>query len=206
MKAKRPSAAALLLAAGLTMTACSSDPDTEASGGASSVPDVTTSAAAGSSLSESRTSESSSPSSDLTERTQAAVSALETAADAVPNGRPFDLETDTYRSDEVWDVKVASGGNEFHLYISEDGSSVVNQEQDEIADDDAQKVAGVQLSAVDALKQVAGQYGGDVSEIEIDTENGKDVWQIELNQSDGTELEVTIDANTGDEVHKSAGD
>ncbi|WP_147262994.1 PepSY domain-containing protein [Geodermatophilus sp. TF02-6] len=152
------------------------------------------------------TSTSAAPSSGVPQGVANAVAALQTAAAAVPNGQPFDLERDTYQGQRVWDIKVASNGNQFNLYVSEDGSTVVSQEQDATPDDDVQKLQSAQISAVEAVERVAREHGGTLKEMEIDsTDDGTVVWQVEIAQSDGSEVEVDLNASTG-EVVQTSGD
>lgn len=132
-----------------------------------------------------------------------AVAALETAAAVVPDGQPFDLEDDTFQGERVWEVKVASGGQEFKLIVSRDGASVLEQRQADRPDDDVGKVASARVSAIEALTIAAAEVDGSVSEMDIDrTSDGTVVWEVEMQQTDGSKVELKIDASTGEIVRR----
>ncbi|UNX54753.1 PepSY domain-containing protein [Georgenia sp. TF02-10] len=136
-----------------------------------------------------------------------AVAALQAAAGAVPDGQPFDMETESHQGQQVWEILVASGGQQHEVFVALDGSEVVDQHEEAEPDDDVQKVEEAQVDAVQALQTAAEQNGGTLSEMEIDsTEDGTVVWQVELRQDDGSTVETLVDATTGDLVPAPAGD
>ncbi|MDV3126857.1 PepSY domain-containing protein [Mycobacterium sp. 21AC1] len=128
--------------------------------------------------------------------------ALQAAAQAVPNGRAFDAELETDDGQRVFDVKVASGGNEIKVVVDSDGRRVISQNQAGKPSDDVAKVEGAQVDAGRALQAAAEHEPGTTfSEMEIDTNrDGALVWQIELRRADGSEVEVDVDARSGSVV------
>lgn len=125
--------------------------------------------------------------------------ALQSAAQAVPNGRVFDAELETRDGYRVFDVKVASDGNEIKVVVGSDGRQVISQNQAGKPSDDVAKVHGARIDASRAL-QTAAEREPDTtfSEMEIDTNrDGAVVWQIELRRGDGSEVEVDVDAQNG---------
>lgn len=129
----------------------------------------------------------------------AAQAALRTAAAAVPNGRPFDLEIDSRGTEQVFDVKVASDANEFKILVDSSGNRVVTQQQKSTPDDDIAKLQGIQTDAVRALT-TAGEQAGDAAfdEMEIDTNAANTVvWKVQFVRADGSEVEYEVDAQTG---------
>lgn len=129
---------------------------------------------------------------------EAAQQALQTAAQAVPNGRPFDLEVETRNGERVFDVEVASDGNEFELVIDATGTQVISQSQESTPDDDVWKVESARIDVAQALQTAADREpGAAMDELEIDTEDGVLVWEIELVRPDGTEIEIEVDARDG---------
>ncbi|RAV18451.1 hypothetical protein DQP55_02560 [Mycolicibacterium sp. GF69] len=128
----------------------------------------------------------------------AAQEALNSAARAVPNGRPFGLEVENRNGRKVFEVKVASDGNEIKVLVGEDGKQVISQNQASAPSDDVTKVQDAQVDAVRAV-QAAAEREADatVSEIEIDTENGVLVWEVQLVRPDGSEVQLDVDAQTG---------
>lgn len=125
--------------------------------------------------------------------------ALQTAAQAVPNGRAFDAELETHQGRSVFDVKVASGANEIKVVVDTDGKQVISQSQASTPSDDVAKVQRAQIDASRALQAAADhQPHTTFTEMEIDTNrDGVVVWQIELRRADGAEVEVEVDAQNG---------
>ena len=123
---------------------------------------------------------------------------LRTAAAAVPNGRPFDLEVDSDNGRKVLDIEVASDGNEFEVRIDQAGAEIISQRQVGTPSDDVAKAEAAQVDANRAMQTaVEREPDATVSEIQIDTERGVVVWQIELVRPDGSEVEIDVDAQTG---------
>lgn len=124
--------------------------------------------------------------------------ALQTAAGAVPNGRPFDLELETEDGRRVFDIEVASDGNEFEVRVNEAGTEVVGQRRAGDPGDDVAKAEAAQVDATRALQTaLEREPGATVDEIQIDTERDVIVWQIELVRPDGSEAEIDVDARSG---------
>lgn len=125
--------------------------------------------------------------------------ALQTATAAVPNGRPFDMETETDNGQRVLDVKVASNGSEFKVVVGADGKQVVWQKQANTPSDDIAKVDSAKVDAAAALQTAAdSEHGSTLSEMEIDTNRaGAVVWQVTLIRGDGSHREVDVDAQSG---------
>lgn len=188
-------AAALTLLAGCSdteSTPTSPDGQSATEAGGSTAAPMTDADQSTSSGSDDMAGSSAAPTSD----NSGALAALQKAADAV-SGEPFDMESDIRDGRDVWDVKVAVNGQEYELWISADGSEVVDQEQHGSPDDDVQKVGQAQTTALDALTAATQQHNGLLDEMEIDTDSGSVVWQIELDQPDGTSIELTVDATNG---------
>lgn len=191
---------ALVLATAL-LTACSgtgSDSDSDTAATTTTSSSQSSSAAATSTSAGSASSSSSSSSGEYSDSVDAALAALRTAADAVPNGRPYDLEQDDYDGQQAWEIKVASDGDKFKLYVSADGSDVLNQKQDPSPGDDLAKVQQARVEAMDALQTAAdANPGAELDELEIDTRrDGTLIWEIEFYG----DSEVYVDAITGEIV------
>lgn len=124
--------------------------------------------------------------------------ALQTAATAVSNGRPFDLEIESDDGRQVVDIEVASDGNEFEVRIDQTGTEILAQRQAGTPSDDVAKAEAAEIDATRALQTaVEREPDATVTEIQIDTEGGVVVWQIELVRPDGSEIEIDVDAQTG---------
>src|SRR5699024_5909713 len=113
--------------------------------------------------------------------------ALSTAGDAVPHGKPYDLETEQYQGQPVWDIKVASGKKPEHeVYLSADGDTVVHKEHKDSRDDDAAKALKAQVTLAEAL-DTANKHskGHPLDEAEIDSHQGTIVWTAKFTKSSG---------------------
>ncbi|GAB2714131.1 PepSY domain-containing protein [Nocardia thraciensis] len=129
----------------------------------------------------------------------AALAALRTATGAVPDGKPFDLETEISGADTVFDVKVASNGNEFKVLIDSSGRQVQSQQQADKPSDDIAKLNTATITAEQAL-QSTGSRAPDArfDEMEIDAAaEGTVIWQIQLATGDNNSTTYTVDATTG---------
>ncbi|NLU83530.1 PepSY domain-containing protein [Rhodococcus sp. HNM0569] len=129
-----------------------------------------------------------------------AIAALRTAAGAVSEGRPFDLEREEEGTESVFDTAVASGADEFQVLVDADGENVRSQRQVDNPSDDIAKLDSATVDAADALR-AAGERepGAQFDEMEIDTDHsGVVVWQVELIRDDGIDVTYRVDARTGE--------
>lgn len=133
-------------------------------------------------------------------QTELALKAITTAESGVQGGEVFDLEDETERGERVWSAKVATPDDrQFNLAISQDGSSIVANDEDTTPDDDIQKLRSADISVSDAITTAAeqAQGQGDVTSLEIDTNDADAVvWQIEFGGDSGTT--VLVDAVSGE--------
>jgi hypothetical protein len=67
---------------------------------------------------------------------------------------------------------------------------------------------GAQISERDAREAAKDAYTGEgtQSDVELETKDGRDVYVVEYTESDGTEVDVLIDAMTGDLVRITSDD
>ena len=54
------------------------------------------------------------------------------------------------------------------------------------------------LSEAEVIAIALAEVPGEVQEVEFETEDGMEIYEIEIMTADGTEVEVEIDATTGD--------
>lgn len=54
------------------------------------------------------------------------------------------------------------------------------------------------LTEAEVIEIALTEVPGEVVEVEFETENGDDIYEIEILTADGEEIEVEIDANTGE--------
>ncbi len=135
-------------------------------------------------------------------QTSAVLAAITTAESGVRGGEVFDVEDETERGQRVWSVKVATADDrQFNLSISQDGSSIVANDEDATPDDDIEKLRSAEITVSDAIATAAEEAKGqgDLSSLEIDTDDSDAVvWQIEFGGDSGTT--VLVDAASGDIV------
>lgn len=136
----------------------------------------------------------------------AAQQGLRTAA-AVANGRAFDLEIETGNGVQVFDIKVASNGNEIEVLVDRSGNEVLDQSRSSKPSDDVSKVEGAGIDPVRGLQAAADREPeAQVSQLEIDTNrDGVLIWQIELLRSDHSEVEIDVDAQSGEVIGSGQG-
>ncbi|OLZ55779.1 hypothetical protein BS329_06270 [Amycolatopsis coloradensis] len=120
--------------------------------------------------------------------------AIEAAARAVPDGRVFDVEP----SNDGWEIKVASRGQEHKVRVSRDGGQILGDQPAAKPSDDLAKVEQAGVNAVKALQTAQQRQPGELDEMEIDrATDGALVWEVALRDGKGIEHEVNVDAKTG---------
>lgn len=122
----------------------------------------------------------------------AALAAISTAAASQADGKVYDVELDD-DDDQRWEIKVASGGQGFKVYVSLDGANVLSQEADDDDNDDIQAIGNASVDAATALQTAIDAKGGSLDEMEIDEDDGTLKWDIELDV-DGQDVEADVDA------------
>ncbi|AHH18333.1 hypothetical protein NONO_c35460 [Nocardia nova SH22a] len=128
-----------------------------------------------------------------------ALAALDTAANAVPGGKPFDLETELQGTEGVFDAKVAAGGDQIDVLVDATGHTVRSQQQAPRPSDDIAKLDGVTITAADALRAAGSRDpSAEFDEMEIDTDDsGTVVWKVDLMRGDRSEVTYSVDAHNG---------
>src|SRR5690606_37643259 len=129
---------------------------------------------------------------DLKQAGQAAIT-------AVPGSKVISMEAEENGS--RWEIHLAGDdGTEYRLDV--EGGSVISgpsTEQDD-ADDKAElrdRVAAAKLDYAQAADKIAAEVPeGRITELALDDEQDKTVWESDVVTSDGTKQEVTVDAAT----------
>ncbi|KWX67578.1 PepSY domain-containing protein [Mycobacterium sp. NAZ190054] len=128
----------------------------------------------------------------------AAQQALRTSAGAVPNGRPYDVQVETREGQRVFEVEVASNGQQFDVVVDAAGARVISSTPSDGADDDARRAEEAAVDAARALQTAADRERDTMlDELEIDSDGAQVVWKIELVHADGSDVEVRVDAQDG---------
>jgi uncharacterized membrane protein YkoI len=133
--------------------------------------------------------------------------AVRTAEAAVPGGRAYDIESERAGGAPVWEVKVARGTSRAdELEVRADGTAVVARRRAGV-DDDVRKLAEAEISLDRALAIAGGRAGGAAfDEAEIDRSGGRAVWEAEFDRSGGGEVQVSVDARSGNVLRVTTGD
>lgn len=102
-----------------------------------------------------------------------------------------------------WEVEVTTAnGTQNDIETSADGKAVLRgptPEQDD-AEDKAkhrQRVADAKIDFRKAVEIISGAAPGRITELELDSHNGKTVWEADVVDNSQTKREVRIDAGTG---------
>ncbi|TYB54190.1 metallopeptidase [Nonomuraea sp. PA05] len=126
--------------------------------------------------------------------------AAQAALGAVPGSTLVSIETE--ENGRLWEVQVVGKDGTEHQLDVESGKVVAGPTtEQEDADDKAKHRARVSAAKLDyaqaADKIAAAVPEGRVTELNLDTEQGKTVWEADVIGADGAKHEVAVDAATG---------
>lgn len=127
----------------------------------------------------------------------AAYAAIELAEQEV-GGVAYELDDEDDGS--AWKVDVNVDGTDHEVTVNGEGTEVISSSSDGAVDsDDLGKLQVVTLNILDALVLASEEVSGDVVAIDLNTENGVVVWEIEF--EDGQiDREVYLNAQSGEVV------
>jgi hypothetical protein len=192
MRFRRPILIGACLGVALSLAACGNGPD--ASTAQPSAPSTTAAPAP-------------SPSPPATaaargaeDSTGAALRAVQAAAEAVPQGRVYDLDRERHNGKPVWSVKVAATRRrQLTLTVISDGTRVLDRRRSARPDlDDLQDAHAATITASRAVRLAARRHPGRLDELELDsTDAGILVWRADLTGSDNRPTVIALDARTG---------
>ncbi len=115
-------------------------------------------------------------------------------------GKVMDIELDRDKSGDVYEVEVQSKGIEYDLDIDAQTGKVLRTEKDDMDNDDQDEHVvpdGKYISKDAAIKIAMKQAKGIVTKVELDNEDGRVIYEIEI--EDGAfEYEFDIDAVSGE--------
>ncbi|WP_286137560.1 PepSY domain-containing protein [Mycobacterium sp. IS-3022] len=132
-----------------------------------------------------------------------------TATAAVPDSTLISIETER---DGRWEVQVVTAdGTEHEMDISNDGATVTmgptaktEDEADKAKHRDRVQAAQVDYQAA-ADKILAEVANGTITELNLDGNNGKTVWEADVIDDSQAKHEVTIDAGSGQVLQNTTG-
>lgn len=132
---------------------------------------------------------------------QALLRAGETALAKVSGSTVVAIERE---GDRGWEVEVVTrDGEKYELEVSADGREVLRGPQrhdKDPADQDRHRklVQAAELDYRAAARKIAVAVPGTITELELDSERGKTVWEADVVDGSGTKRVVIIDAVSGE--------
>ena len=127
------------------------------------------------------------------------VGAVVAAEEAVAGGQVFEI--DRKDGEEGWEVKLAVGDREKEVDVSPDGSEVTPQEGDDQLDqEDRERVAEVQVPLEDAVRTALDEVDGTLDGAQLETEDGTTVWEVDVDDPNGTSADVYVNVANGSVV------
>ncbi|MEX5257729.1 PepSY domain-containing protein [Kocuria arenosa] len=129
----------------------------------------------------------------------AVAGAVVAAEEAVTGGQVFEL--DRKDDEDGWEVKLAVGDREKEVDVAQDGSEVTPQEGDDQLDqEDRERIAQVQVPMEDAVRTALDEVDGTLDGAQLDTEDGTTVWEVDIDDPDGTSVDVYVNVANGSVV------
>ncbi|MEA5389751.1 PepSY domain-containing protein [Cyanobium gracile UHCC 0139] len=118
------------------------------------------------------------------------------ALQRVPGGTVVDVDPGSEDGQAVWEVLVRRADNTgIEFYLKATTGEILRQERESLPPEALRP--GPAVTAQRAITTAAAAVpGGRVIAIDLDTENGRTVWDVDVAGPDGP-IEVTIDAATG---------
>lgn len=141
--------------------------------------------------------------SKVTAMTQSKISLDQAIAIAKKNvtgdlvGAEFDY--DKKSASGKYEIEFVSGDNEIEIKIDANTGKVLKNKQEKLDSDDKAEYSAMKqakISLTDAMKKAKQTVNGHIVEAELDIENGKAVYEIEVIQGNQKQ-KLLIDANTG---------
>lgn len=127
--------------------------------------------------------------------------AARTALAKAPGTSLLSIELESRES--VWEVSLAgSDGSETDVRVALDGESVVSgptadPTDAEVRAENRRDLDAAKLSLADAVDAITKAQAGRITELALDDENGRPVWEADVVDSAGAKHTVKIDSATG---------
>lgn len=120
-------------------------------------------------------------------------------AEAETSGVAYELDDEDDRS--VWKIDVHVDGVGFEVTVNWEGTQVLSVDQDDTTDrDDLEKLEVATLSMQDAITAAATESSGTLTNADLSEENGVVAWEIEFENERDDDVEVRVNAVTGEIV------
>ncbi|GAB2603463.1 hypothetical protein GCM10009696_06140 [Kocuria himachalensis] len=126
----------------------------------------------------------------------AVAGAIVAAEGAVAGGQVFEI--DRKDAGDGWEVKLAVEDREQEVEVSADGQEVTPQESDdELDQQDRENLAQVQIPLEDAVRTALEEVDGTLDGAQLDTEDGTTVWEVDIDDDQGTSVDVYVNVDNG---------
>lgn len=114
------------------------------------------------------------------------------------DGHIDSIELESDEGYVYYEVEIENGDREYDIYIEASTGEVLKVDRDDHDDDDYEVSRALEniISAEKAMQIAVEKVGGKVIEMELDEDDNRYEYEIELKTNDG-EVEMTIDAVTG---------
>lgn len=130
---------------------------------------------------------------DAQAHNDAALAAISTAAGAA-NGTAYEIDDED--DDQTWEVDVMVGERSVEVEVSGDGRTVQAQTDDDDADDDDRARLGrAQTTLEQAIEAALAEVPGTLDDVELDDEDGVDVWEVTIDGPESDDVEVYVAAD-----------
>ncbi|MET1154496.1 PepSY domain-containing protein [Arthrobacter sp.] len=111
------------------------------------------------------------------------------------------IELDYSERHQSWEVDLFDVDTEHEVQVSPDGSEVLEQrESGGVEPEVAGELEQAKISMADALAIAIEAASGNVEEVSLEDEDGRPVWEVEIDHGDGSSTDVRINAMTGDRI------
>ena len=123
-------------------------------------------------------------------RNAAAVAAIATAEKAA-GGKAYEIDDED--DDQTWEVDVMVGDRSVEVKVSGDGRTVQGQTDDDDADDsDKARLARAKTTLAQGIEAALAEVPGALDDVDLDDENGVDVWKVTVDATDNDDVEVYV--------------
>lgn len=133
--------------------------------------------------------------------------AKQAVLDEVGEGRIKEIELEKNRGTYMYEIEVKVHGDDDDWYVDANTGEVLTSGKHkrgaEAQSQRAQQADGAERLTVEEAKSIALAHVGQgrVDDADLDRENGRLVYEIEIEQSGGDDVELIIDALTGEILH-----
>ena len=126
----------------------------------------------------------------------AVAGAIVAAEESVTGGQVFEI--DRKEDGDGWEVKLAVEDREQEVEVSADGQEVTPQEGDDALDQaDRENLAQVQVPLEVAVRTALDEAEGTLDGAQLDTEGGTTVWEVDVDDPEGTSVDVYVNVENG---------